>query len=230
MRALRHFAVYRCAGCDRALPVSGVLCPDCSERFRREITAPCPICGVPEIECGCFADGKKSPFERVMHLAGYRPFGVAGRMVLLCKDNRDTPLLDFLSALAANEIERRLRPSGDSVIVPLPRSDKARRRAGFDQSAELARRIAGRLGIDYADALEHKGGRIQKKLGYRERMRNAGDAYSVRDEVTLSGRRVILWDDVVTTGASAAVCGKLLHKAGVTHIDLCTLTRTVRKG
>ncbi|MBQ8696354.1 MAG: ComF family protein, partial [Clostridia bacterium] len=173
---------------------------------------------------------RKSPADRVLHLAPYRGRGVTRNMVTCCKSTRDKYLMSYMSTLMAAEIERKLTPDSSAVLVPMPRSRQALLDNGFDQGKTIGRRIASALGIEYAEAIKHRGSKKQKLLGYRDRLRNAKDAFTLDEKhtETVRGKRVILYDDIITTGASAAVCVKLMREAGATGVDFVSFARTER--
>jgi len=229
MDLLEHFLVFRCAGCDEALPAGQVLCDRCEEEFRKECNSPCKHCHAKHIECGCFANGRKSPADRILHLSPYRRAGVTHNMIRLCKSTKDKYLTYFISALLASEIERKLSPAPTAVLVPMPRSHAAYIKNGFDQSKTVGKEIASALGIGYCEALINNGKKMQKLLGYRGRLKNAKKAFVLGQNATdIHGKRVILFDDITTTGASATACIKLLRDAGAVGVDFVSFARTER--
>ncbi len=116
----------------------------------------------------------------------------------------------------------------DLVVVPVPRSDKAIRKFGFDQAALLSRGIARELGAQYLNAINHIGNRKQKTLNRAERAENAMHAYCVRTDAHafVYGRHILLVDDVVTTGATMTACACLLREAGAQTVDAFAMART----
>lgn len=227
---INHFLVFRCAGCDEALPAGQVLCPECENEFRKECASPCKHCHAKHIECGCFVNGRKNPADRVLHIAPYRKSGVARSMVTLCKSTRDRHLFSFMATLITAEVERKLTPSSSWILAPVPRSPVAAILNGFDQSKLMGEQIARSLGIEFAPIIKHSGRKTQKFLGYRDRLRNAKAAFSINEKQVdlIRGKRVILYDDIITSGASATACTKLLREAGALSVDFVSFARTER--
>ena len=189
----------------------------------------CNGCGVPyEYELGA---------DCAACLSRPRAFARARAACLYDEHSRDL-ILQFkhadrteLSRLFAAWIGRAGAPllgEADAIApVPLHRSRLFRRR--YNQAAEIARPLARRFGLAYlpdvlvrARATDSQGG----KSGTGRR-RNVAGAFSVRKgrEGEVAGRRFVLIDDVLTTGATAEGCARALLKAGATAVDLCVVAR-----
>lgn len=117
-------------------------------------------------------------------------------------------------------------PEADS-IVPVPLSKKTLRDREFNQTLLLARAISKHSGIPvHMDALYKKKDTLpQIGLGANERRSNVKNAFESSARVT--GLRLILLDDVITTGATARECAKTLMKAGAKEVVVVTLARAV---
>ena len=120
------------------------------------------------------------------------------------KSGERDPLDAFAELLAG-------RAPLEGALVPLPTSRARRAERGFDQSVELARRVAVRRGVPCAEVLD-KRGRPQEKLGRRERLAATG-RFRLRADVALPAA-VTLLDDVCTTGATARDAARVLRAAG----------------
>lgn len=189
----------------------------------------CNGCGVPyEYELGA---------ECAACLARPRAFARARAACLYDEHSRDL-ILKFkhadrteLAGLFAAWIGRAgasLLAEADAIApVPLHRERLFRRR--YNQAAEIARPLARRFGLAYlpdalvrARATDSQGG----KSGSGRR-RNVAGAFTVRPglEKTVAGRRIVLIDDVLTTGATAEGCARALLKAGAAAVDLCVIAR-----
>lgn len=130
--------------------------------------------------------------------------GALRKAVVAMKAGERDPLDAFADLLAA-------RAPLDGALVPLPTSRARRAERGFDQSVELARRIAAHRGVACAEVLD-KRGRPQEGQGRRERLAAAG-RFQLRAGVSLPNVVTVL-DDVCTTGATVRDAVRVLRAAG----------------
>lgn len=110
------------------------------------------------------------------------------------------------------------------ALVWVPLSRKRRRHRGYDQAELLARRVGELTGIPVVDALEKKRDTaIQSRLKKpSQRRANVLGAYGVREGVELKGKRLVLVDDVVTSGATLSECAACLRMAGAESVVALT--------
>jgi predicted amidophosphoribosyltransferase len=116
---------------------------------------------------------------------------------------------------------------GIDGVVPVPSSLLARFRRGFNPARELADELAKTLGLPLLDSVLRKrrlGGPAIKGLAARERWAGAGRSIACRRMV--SGAKLLLVDDVLTTGATAAACAVALRDAGAVDIRVAVWART----
>jgi ComF family protein len=222
-----------CVACDAVVDAPGLLCAEC---FRRTgfITAPyCARCGVPfataalggaEQLCpGCRA--KPPVFQRARAALRYDAQG--RRLILPFKHADRTELAAVLAPHMARAGAVLLREADLLVPVPLHRARLFHRR--YNQAALLAQalgRIAGRLHV--SDALLRR--RATASLGEKsaaERAAEVDGAFVVRPSRAgqVAGKRVLLIDDVMTSGATANACAAALLAAGATSVDVLAAAR-----
>ncbi len=129
-------------------------------------------------------------------------------------------------SLMAQCVKKQLDKDWD-VITWAPLSDKRRKERGYDQAMLLAQVMAMELGEEPIQLL-HKIKNIQAQSGisnYDQRRANVQGAYEICDPKLVDGRRIILVDDVVTTGSTLAQCGKMLLLAGAKEVMGVTFAR-----
>lgn len=138
----------------------------------------------------------------------------------------------------AGELARRMVSPGvfpwelasDTPIIPVPTTRERERERGYNQAAALAREVAVQSGFPFMEALQRSPGKgSQVALHRSERKANVSGAFAVLPEAVphLSGRGVILVDDVLTTGATAGAVTEALEGAGVTAVTLLTYARAL---
>lgn len=113
------------------------------------------------------------------------------------------------------------------LILPVPLHRKRLRERGFNQALVLARRIAKRfaLPLDFRTLRREAFSAPQVGLGRAERTVNVRGAFSVRPPERTAGRRILLVDDVYTTGSTLAECATTLLAAGADSVAVLTLAR-----
>ncbi len=151
-------------------------------------------------------------------------------------------LREWIHLYKYGRVKTMQRPLGDVLAPALPRDERFdcavpvplhwRRRwqRGFNQSDLLARGIARRCGIPVIRALRRKRfTATQTGLSNSARRRNVAAAFEVRRGKRIEGKRVLLVDDVMTTGSTAAACAGALRRAGAARVVLLTVARADRR-
>ena len=134
---------------------------------------------------------------------------------------------NFLAELLVTEAAPVLRGQKSSFIVPVPLHPLKRREREFNQAEVLGARLSQATGIPMnARLLQRvKATTTQTRLAREERATNMRGAFAMRDGVTLNGERVILVDDVFTTGATTNDCARALRAAGAGDVCVWTVAR-----
>ena len=222
---------WSCAACERAC--GEALCEACRRRIPWLPSTVCECCGIPREPGACGPCRLEPPaFARARAVAAYAPregqpdpLGIALRSL---KYGGRRALAHPLGALLA---ARQPFPPGEhDVIVPVPLHPARLRERGFNQALLLARPVASRLRLPLAlDALRRvRPTPPQASLDERTRRRNVRDAFDVKRPREIRDRRVLLVDDVVTSGATADACARALRAAGATRVDVLSLARALQ--
>jgi len=153
--------------------------------------------------------------------------GVLRELIHLFKYGRMQPLSKTLSAhlLSALPLDQ-----GFDVVVPMPLHWRRQWQRGFNQSGLLARAVAMRRGLEVAHAVRRtRATATQAGLSHAGRRANVARAFRVRKPRAIEGRRVLLVDDVITTGATASACAAALKRAGAKSVTVLALARVDRR-
>lgn len=214
-----------CALCGTSLYGSASaapLCPACLSSLVPPRVERCRACGKPLIseEGLCMRCRSSSwAFDAALPLFAYS--GLAEALVGAYKFGGRLSLAPFIAGLMEEALAERW-PGWPLVPVP-PRRDKLRRR-GWDQVDTIVRRLEAR-GFRAERLLERRPSREQKRLGLEERFANARSAYGLVPRARGGGvpSRLVLIDDVFTTGATADACARALKCGGALEVAVLAI-------
>ncbi|MDQ7031523.1 MAG: ComF family protein [Desulfonauticus sp.] len=115
------------------------------------------------------------------------------------------------------------------LILPVPMSRTELRKRGFNQSLELAKSLAKRLGtkVKHNCLVKRKDTKPQRILNKKERQRNLKGAFEAKQKSLLTGQKVLVLDDIFTTGSTCREITKVLLQHGVRHIEVLVLARAI---
>ena len=151
--------------------------------------------------------------------------GVLRELIHLYKYGRIKTLARPLGALLAAALPRDER---FDAVTPVPLHWRRQWQRGFNQSELLARAIARRRGVPVIHALKRARSTVaQAGLSNTGRRQNVAAAF--RPRRTVEGKRILLVDDVMTTGSTAASCALALKRAGAAKVALLTVARVDRR-
>ncbi len=222
-----------CGGCRRIVSQPGTLCGACWRGLRFLERPWCEVLGIPfshEMGAGIVsadAIANPPPFDRARAAVAHS--GVAKQMVHRLKYADRTDLAPWMARWMVRAGEELIADADAIVPVPLhPRRFLSRR---FNQSAELARWVArlSQCRFDPTLVSRVKPTQQQVGLGARQRQDNVRGAFRIAPEaeINISGRKLLVVDDVYTTGATVAAVSKALRKAGAARIDVLTFSRVL---
>ncbi len=212
-----------CGGCIASVePLSAeYFCSSCrtafQNRFPLDEDGRCPLCrlGVRGFDAVYSFGSYEGVLRELIHIYKY------GKVQTMAR-----PLADFLA---------RALPRDESydLVTPVPLYWHRLWRRGFNQAALLARDIGRRCGIPFAATLRRvRSTAAQAGLSNTDRRRNVAAAFACRRTLrgpALRGKRILLIDDVMTTGSTAAACARVLKQAGAARVALLTVARVDRR-
>ncbi|HEX8622238.1 MAG TPA: ComF family protein [Allosphingosinicella sp.] len=221
----------RCPGCGAIVGDPHRFCLDCWRSLTFLGEPCCRRCGLPfefegEGECGrCLAE--PPPFDRLRAAVAYGE--VSRHVALRLKYSGRPGLAGTLAHFMLRHLDR--GGAGEPLLVPVPLHRWRIWRRGYNQAALVASELARRSGLPAELDLIR---RIRptpplKGLGRRERALAVRGAFKVPPEARprLAGRRIVLVDDVYTSGATASACARALKRAGASSVELLCWARVV---
>lgn len=205
------------------------LCAACTERMPFVRGHVCLNCGVPmndEADFCLRCQRTESVYKSNRSPLVYE--GAAKQLIYSLKFGGKKYIAKLLGAMMADAY---LNSGTDAeIVVFVPMSDAEKKKRGFNQAELLAREVGERLGLPVLPALAKvKETSPQKELTGKERAENLKGCFAVSYAEWIAGRRILLVDDVFTTGATANECARTLLKAKVRQVSVLTAAVTVQK-
>ena len=199
--------------------------------LRIDPTTACLRCGAPFGELLCTECRElEMACDRCLAAAVFD--GAPARLIRAYKDageRRLAPVIAELMLDAAHAAENHASERwqgilcGADAVTFVPATSTAFQRRGFDHMEAVARAFSERSGVPLIDALAKCGRSDQRALGRTGRREQSHGVYRVVEKVT--GRRLLLLDDVITTGATVSAAAGALKQAGAAYVDALALAR-----
>jgi ComF family protein len=234
LEALLGFAypnVCQLCGAQRATADDGYVCARCWQGVCFIKPPFCDRCGLPfegeittRFECAnCREMDLHFRFARSAVVAS----GVVLEVIHRYKYQRALWFEPFLADLLVRAARPDLRPTDWDFIVPVPLHPAKEREREFNQAARIAFRLSRATGIPVnGNALRRvEATRTQTQLTRAQRAANVRQAFAVRSGANLKDTRVIVLDDVLTTGATTSACARVLRGAGAADTGVWTVAR-----
>jgi ComF family protein len=222
----------RCGACGSITAAQGTFCLECWEKL--ELLGPpcCACCALPfdyesegePICAGCLVN--PPAFDRMRAAVAYGP--LARDVALKLKYGRRPGMAQTMAGLMA----RHLTAFDDPILCPVPLHRWRIWHRGYNQSALIGRALARRPGLPFLPdlLLRIRATPPLKGMSPAERERTVRGAFRLnpRYRQVISGRNILIIDDVFTSGATANACARLLKKEGAAGVGLLCWARVVR--
>ena len=204
------------------------LCDTCWEQI--ELLKPpwCQICGLPRWSAVC-ADCREHPplFRKLRAVAFYEP--TLREAIHLMKYEKKQVISKHLIQLLQAHLPEDLTSTGYDFLLPIPLHTNRLRQRGFNQAEQIAQGVAQVWGVPVrTDILLRVRDTVPLSSleSHEERMKNIAGAFEVRSPDSIQGRKILLIDDIFTTGTTIDEALKALQIANPDYVDVLTLTRT----
>jgi competence protein ComFC len=208
---------YLCPGCTEKLtPIAPPFCAKCSEPFAGAITSvfDCANC-----------THRRLYFDAAV--SAYRSRGIVRHVLLNFKYGRQVHLRHLVGRWLLDAFkDERVRSRQFDLIVPVPLHPAKQRERGFNQAEVLARYVSEQRGLACRPVLERTHyTTTQTAFDRDQRMQNLRGAFRLRKSRDVRKLRVLLIDDVLTTGSTVSECARVLKKSGAASVYAVTAAR-----
>jgi len=220
-----------CTICVADIPVGKYLCGACEAKISRIVPPFCAKCSEP------FPGAITSPFDcvncahRTLHfdaaVSAWRSRGIVRQVILNFKYGRQIHLRHLVADWLFTALEdERLRGREFDLIVPVPLHPARQRERGFNQAALLVELLSQQISIPARAILERtRYTTTQTAFDRAERMENLRGAFRLRRNADVRNLRVLLVDDVLTTGSTLSECARILKRARARSVYAATAAR-----
>ncbi len=207
----------RCSGCGRR----GVwLCQACDRELTRFAPPWCSRCGVPAELSLCRCEDLPAELSWVRSIGPFDGW-IRGEVIQIKyhgewgrASNLGVPIAALVHGVDVD------------ALVPVPLHPSRLRQRGFNQSRVIAKQVAEQAGIELNDVLERtRRTPSQVSLGAADRRENVKGAFSLKRGADVVGLRLVLIDDVITTGSTLGACAEALVLAGAASVAAITVAR-----
>lgn len=162
--------------------------------------------------------------ERCMSAFDYR--GSAGNAVKRMKFQGDLRAAEYFAQRMAKILEEQFPTLPWELITYVPMTEQRQKERGYNQAQVLADLISEQIGIPVQDELLLRtGSSAQHRMSAALRRWNAVESYGAYPGASLSGERILLIDDVLTTGSTAGACARILQQLGAGKVTVMTAAR-----
>ena len=161
------------------------------------------------------------------HLYIFKYEGIIKERLIKFKFNEKSYIYKaFVNFLLNNKKACRFLKNYD-IIIPVPIHYNRKISRGYNQSALIAKNLAKKLNIEYEDnvLLKSKNNKPQSTKNKEDRKNNVIGVYYIKNKHKIMNKKILLLDDIYTTGSTVNECGKMLKLAGTKSIDVITIAK-----
>ena len=188
------------------------ICPQCEKRVKR-------------LEKSCIVDIEDKKYEKLLYIFKYE--SLVRKLILGYKFSNKAYLNNlFACTIAKNEKNLEILKQYD-MIIPVPMHKKKMAKRGYNQTELVAEKIEELTGIPSKKDILSKviNTTTQSKLGGKARQSNIQHAFFIQNDIEVEDKKIILLDDIYTTGATSEECSRVLKDAGAEQILVLVLAK-----
>jgi ComF family protein len=204
------------------------LCPTCASKAKVIVSA-CPLCALPNDDGSvCFECAIQPPAWQAAYSCLVYD-GSVQQLIVKWKYQRHHSSARLLCETLAGWLSLQVTKPDATAIIPIPMHRKKLRARGFNTAYMLAQAASQAIALPLLDKalIRRLHTPAQAGLDKAQRQQNLAGAFQLLPEHLYGYERIILVDDVYTTGTTLSICTQLLRDAGVKHVTILTLARTL---
>lgn len=222
---LNFFYPNRCPACDTFIGAHELVCKECEDKLLISQDGYCHFCGKP----ACVCKERTFSYDRAVVCSPYTDDVISA--IIRLKRSENTNFAVYAAQILAGRLTHgECYYKSFDCVMPVPMHSSKRRIRGYNQAALIGKELARLMKLPYREDLLHKKHtrKEQHKLrSLEERAKNTESFYI--KECDLSGMRILLCDDVLTTGSTLDRCARLLKEHGALSITAASAVTTVPK-
>ena len=225
---------YNCIACDRELKKKSSLglCEECKDKLSFIEDRICKKCGRMQLDeadyCTTCKEHKRE-FDVARSCVIYDD--AAKEIVRGLKFGGKKYLAKYVANFLVERYEDAFKDKSFDIVIPVPLTKKRKKSRRYNQSWEIAKVFANKLGLTADEGIVEKIKETQEqaKLSGKEREANVVGAFEVKEPEKVKDKSVLIIDDVMTTGSTASEIAKVLKKSGASNVYLLTFASTKYK-
>lgn len=222
---LNFFYPNRCPACGAFIGVHELVCTDCGDKLLIPQDSYCHFCG----KAACVCKERTFSYDRVVICSPYTDNAISA--IVRLKRSENTNFAVYAAQILAGRLAHgECYYKQFDCVMPVPMHRSKKRTRGYNQASLIGKELARLMEIPYREDLLQKqhSRREQHQLrSLEERVRNT-ESFFIRD-CDLSGMRILLCDDVLTTGSTLDRCAGLLKEKGARSVTAAAAVTTVPK-
>lgn len=228
----------KCIFCDRVTEFGKeeYICNDCQDRLVFCSGKPCcKRCGKIQVSLGekgiCYRCATNTSLRYKRAVAALKYDDVSSLGILRYKDGQGETAGKVFAYLMAERMKSELSGTEFDAIVGVAPSVKRNRKRGFDPVGEICRNLSKITGILYLEGVLRKIKKTPKQSGldYERRVKNLIGSIGLSKSADVTGKRILLVDDVMTTGSTVNECAYVLTRGGAKEVYVLTFATTLRE-
>lgn len=188
------------------------LCPKCKTRVER-------------LEKSCEVEIQNKKYEKLLYIFKYE--SLIRKLVLGYKFSNKAYINNFFANIIVNNKKTFNLLQKYDMIIPVPMHKKKMQKRGYNQTELISEKIALKLGVENRPDILEKvvNTTTQSKLGGKARQTNIQHAFFIKNDIDVENKKIILLDDIYTTGATSEECSRVLKDAGAKEILILVLAK-----